>query len=194
MRTRSQDSEGSDGHNRVAVPMPAHAIARFNLAACVVWLAASRRRLDDIHRMTEIASVEDGLRLAGDTWLGIFAFERALESARWVVANSEAARASLPVGEEALDLHWLRIRKVRNAVLAHLGTWILKNQSPAIAVDSIGLHLSDGFEVTFAEWRGWLDEIEPWARLQLEHPVVTSDDPGRRPPYVRRLGTSPRDA
>ena len=26
MRTRSQDSEGSDGRNRVAVPMPAHAI------------------------------------------------------------------------------------------------------------------------------------------------------------------------
>lgn len=185
VRTRSQGAVGSDGRNGVVAPMPAHAIARFNLAVCVVWLAASRRRLDDIGRMTEVASLEDGLRLAGETLLGVFAFERALESARWVVANSEAARASLPVGEGALDLNWRRVRKVRNAVLAHMDRWILENPSPAIAVDGMGLHLSDGYAFGFAEWRGWLDALEPWASVQLAQPVVVSDDPGRRPARVR---------
>lgn len=51
--------------------VPADSVARFNLAHCVIWLAASRRRLQTIAGMSYVTTVADGVLFAGEAMQGL---------------------------------------------------------------------------------------------------------------------------
>lgn len=163
-------------------PIPtAYVLETFHSAQCVLWLAASRRRFRDVAAMTEIRGRDDGLKLAGDTLLGILALEQGLLAARWVAANSAEATAALPVQEEELNIEWGSLRVLRSSVVAHMDTWITQTPAPSLKVDSQGVHLRDALVFSFAEWRRWLELLEPWASHNMDRPKAQDGRPGQRP-------------
>jgi hypothetical protein len=169
----------------MTAPIPtADVLETFHSAQCVLWLAASRRRFQDVAGMTEIRGRDDGLKFAGVTLLGILALEQALLAARWVAANSAQATAALPVQEEELNSEWGSVRVLRSSVVAHMDTWITQTPAPSMKVDSQGVHLLDALVFSFAEWRRWLDLLEPWATHNMDRPKTSDGAPGKRPPRI----------
>jgi hypothetical protein len=157
----------------------------FHSAQCVLWVAASRRRFEDIAAMTEISGRDDGLKFAGDTLLGILALEQALLAARWVAANSTQASTALPAAPSELDREWGSVRVLRSSVVAHMDTWITQTPAPSMKIDARGVHLRDALVFSFAEWRHWLDLLEPWAIRVMDHPKAADGRPGVRPPRIQ---------
>jgi hypothetical protein len=165
---------------------PAHSVARFNLAQGAVWLAASRRRLQALSTMDRVSGLDDGILLAGEAWQGILAFEQALLCARWVVANDSEAGAALPpvARGDGLDRIWANARAVRNHVLVHFDSWVARDPTAKVVVDSVGLHASNGLALGYAEWNEWLLVLEPWARAQLTRPPRPSHQAAVRPSVI----------
>lgn len=162
----------------------ADVLETFHAAQCELWLAASRRRYQEIAAMPEIRGRDDGLKFAGDTLLGILALEQALLAARWVAANREDAAAALLTSRDELDNEWARVRVLRSNVVAHMDSWITETPAPSMRVDSSGVHLRDALVFSFAEWRHWLDAVGPWTQRNVIRPKRTEPVPGRRPARI----------
>jgi hypothetical protein len=155
-----------------ALAVPGHVVARFNLVQSVVYLGASRRLLESALQRSQPVTAEDGIALMGDALMGLIALDQGLGAARWVVANSAAARAGFPApGPEALDAFWVRVRLLRNE-LVHLDKRSLQNpEVMKIIADQVGLHVASGLAISFGTWREWLDLVEPWAAGEWSHGI-----------------------
>lgn len=175
-------------------PRLAYAVANFHAPFCTAWAAGSRRSLNAIEAIRwPLGSVEDGLAVLAEALMGMQAMERAVRSARWIAANRPDAFASLMEALAAahrtmrdLDLYHWRIWRLRNRVLEHLDEKFLQGDLSKIWIAEDAIHLSDGHAFGFAEWRGWLDAIEPWANRVVRDPL----EPG---PAVARTPTAIRD-
>ena len=164
---------------------PSHARSHlgFHAGRCAMWTVASRDCSDAVSRMDKVEGPRDGLAFAGRALLGVLAFELALEAARWVLANLTDG-SDLPVNAQQLDEEWNRVRSLRSDVVAHLGTWIQDDVDSSLRVDSSGISVRQELVFSFAEWRRWLDILEPWAMAHGKSDHRSASATLTRPPKL----------
>ena len=176
---------------------PAHVVAKLNMIQAYIYLGASRRLLDAATSRMDFRTGEDGMAFTGDAIIGLLAMEMGLNALRWAVANSRSAADLFPPpGYAEMTRFWARINPLRN-YLVHFDQQISTNPLASLGIDMVGIHAGNGLAVGFAQWRGWLDLLQPWVLAEMLLPVQPGTATARVPEWVEvpaPTGPSPDEA
>lgn len=140
---------------------PAQALSGVSLGNALMYLGACRRILTGALGRASFDDGEKGLAFAGDVIIGLVALEMSVSAVRLLAANDPVAKTEIgSETEEQLGIFWAKVRPLRNA-LVYFDDRIQSSTAPSITIDLRGLRAANGPEVTFEEWIGWLDRLEP---------------------------------
>jgi hypothetical protein len=121
------------------------------------------------------------MAFTGDAFMGAIALQTGLTGVRWAVSNAPTVAARFPSpGYEELCRFWIQINPLRN-MLVHLDERMAYQDFGKLTVSGDGILISGGIALPFAQWRGWLDILEPWVGQEMLLPVVSGIALARKP-------------
>jgi len=163
---------------------PAHVVAKLNMIQAHIYLGASRRLLDAATSRMNFLAGEDGMAFTGDAIIGLLAMEMGLNALRWAVVNSRSTEDRFPPpGYQEMTRFWTRINPLRN-YLVHFDQQISTNPLASLGIDTAGIHAGNGLAVGFAQWRGWLDLLQPWVLAEMLERTEPGTATARAPEWV----------
>ncbi|MGD0862531.1 MAG: hypothetical protein ABSA21_07185 [Candidatus Limnocylindrales bacterium] len=149
-----------------------------------IYLGASRRLLDATTSRKGFHTADDGIAFTGDAIIGLLAMEMGLNALRWAVANSQSVEDRFPApGYTEMTRFWARINPLRN-YLVHFDQQISTNPLASLVIDAAGIQAGNGLAVGFAQWRGWLDLLQPWVFAEMLLPAEPGAATARAPEWV----------
>jgi hypothetical protein len=121
------------------------------------------------------------MAFTGDAFMGAIALQTGLTGVRWAVTNAPTVAARFPSpGYEELCRFWSQINPLRN-MLVHLSGRMASEDFGKLTVSGDGILISGGIGLPFAQWRGWLDILEPWVGQEMLLPAVPGTAVAREP-------------
>ncbi|HEX7490451.1 MAG TPA: hypothetical protein VF337_01970 [Candidatus Limnocylindrales bacterium] len=124
------------------------------------------------------------MAFTGDAFMGAIALQTGLMGVRWAVTNAPTVADRFPSpGYEELCRFWIQLNPLRN-MLVHLDERMASVDFGKLTVSGDGILISGGIALPFAQWRGWLDILEPWVGQEMLLPAASGDALARKPDWV----------